>query len=85
MPAVVVDRPPVQMLPEAERFVVEAPPFSEDRPVTVRVPVDASDTAERVLAVSVLETIRLEVEAVPVTARLVVVAFVPVAFANVKF
>ena len=36
---VVVALPPIQRLEETERLVVEAPPLSDERPVTVRVPV----------------------------------------------
>ena len=67
--AVVVALPPTQRLLETERFVVEAPPFNDERPVTVSVP-----------AVE-----RLAGEKVPVTAKLVVVALVVVELTAVKF
>ncbi len=38
MPLVVVESPPTQTAAEAERLVVEAPPFNEERPVMVKAP-----------------------------------------------
>ena len=77
---VVVALPPTIKDLVSERAVVEAPPFNEERPVTVKAPVEVSEAAEiepvvvKVLAVKELETMRLEVLAVPDTWRLVVVA-----------
>ena len=59
----------------AERLVVEAPPFNDDRPVTVSVP-----AVERLAGEKVPDVVR-----VPVTLRLVVVALVVVELIAVKF
>ena len=74
IPLVVVESPPTQRLFATERFVVEAPPFRDERPVTVRVP-----------AVERLAGEKVPVVRVPETFRLVVVAFVVVELTAVKF